>query len=58
MAIPPTAAPAPATTSGTDTPPNEKPVGRDGSTAAGPVGEIAATSGCWQSCAERTTSAA
>jgi hypothetical protein len=54
----PSAPPAPATSSGTDSPPAEKPPGRDGSTAAGPVDETAATSGAWHSSAERTTSAA
>jgi hypothetical protein len=54
----PKAPPAPATTRGTDSPPTEKPLGRSGSTAAGPVDEIAATTGAWHSSAERTTRAA
>jgi hypothetical protein len=56
MTIPPTVAtPAPAMTIGLERPPSRKPLGRKGCTAAGPVGESAATLGSLHSLAEPTT---
>jgi hypothetical protein len=56
MTIPPTvAAPAPTITIGLEMPPTTKPLGRNGCTAAGPVGERAATLGSLHSLAAPTT---
>jgi hypothetical protein len=57
-AVPPTAAtPAPVTRSAVGKPPATKPPGSNGNTAAGPVGDTAATSGDLHSFFDRTTRA-
>jgi hypothetical protein len=57
-AAPPAAAPAPMRAKVVGNAPAENPAGMSGSTAAGPLGAMAATRGRLQSLLDRTTTAA